>query len=360
MSYQLNRKLAELIPYEPLQGEYRVRLDANESFLPVDKRVLNDVAEALGSCRLNRYPDPYCSELCKRFSDYYGVDPANVTVGNGSDELISIIVNCFSLKGEKVLCFTPDFSMYSFYGYLAECEVQELKKDESMQINVDEAIRVVNEQGISMVLFSNPCNPASVGLCREDVIRLVSSVSALVVLDEAYMDFWNQSLLEQANDFDNLILLKTCSKALGMAGVRLGFAVANPTVTRALRAAKSPYNVNCISQLAGETLFSYPQLLRRNTEKIIESKELLLKKMLEFSKRYPTVLERVYPSCTNFVLIKTQKADEIYQKLLSASVAIRNFGNYLRISAGSPEENGCLFEALEGILKGETECGSVR
>lgn len=355
MSYQLNRKLAELIPYEPLQGEYRVRLDANESFLPVDKRVLNDVAESLGSCRLNRYPDPYCNDLCKCFADYYGVDPAHVTVGNGSDELINIIVNCFSLKGEKVLCFTPDFSMYAFYGYLAECEVQELKKDESMQIKVDEAIRKINDEGISMVLFSNPCNPTSIGLCREDVIRLVSSVSALVVLDEAYMDFWDQSLLGQAGQFDNLIILKTCSKALGMAGVRLGFAVANPTITRALHAAKSPYNVNSISQLVGKKLFSYPQLLQKNTEKIIESKEALLKKMFEYSERYPSVLEQVYPSCTNFVLIKTPKADEIYQKLLNASVAIRNFGNYLRISAGSQEENRYLFESLEGILKGEIE-----
>lgn len=355
MSYQLNKKLAKLTPYDPLTGNFEVRLDANESFFSIDPKLLQDIKDAIDSCQFHRYPDPYCSRLCDCFSNYYGIDPKNVTVGNGSDELISIIVNCFSLKGEKVLSFTPDFSMYAFYGYLAECEVVEMPKSDSLHIDIDEAIRTIQAQKISMVLFSNPCNPSSIGLCREEVIRLISSVSALVVLDEAYMDFWDQSLLESVNEFDNLIILKTCSKALGMAGVRLGFAVANPMITNALRAAKSPYNVNSISQIIGEKLFSYPEMLRDHTLKIIASKEELYSKCLSLSERYPKIFEKVYPSCTNFVLIQTPKADKIYQELLNRSIAIRNFGAFLRISAGSPKENERLIEALEDILKGEIQ-----
>lgn len=350
MKYQLNPKIANLEPYTPLVGEYKVRLDANESFYDADPTWMKAFQTELNKLDFQRYPDPYCQSLCKAFGGYYGVNPNYVTVGNGSDELISIIVNSFALRGETVYCIMPDFSMYAFYGYLAECNVVEAQKGPDLRIDIDKVIEEVNVTGAAMVLFSNPCNPTSLGLKREDVRKLITSVEALVVLDEAYMDFWDQSLLSEGAQYDNLIILKTCSKALGLAGVRVGFAVANETITNALRAVKSPYNVNTISQTAAELLFRDPATLQKRTQDLIDGRKSLQEALGQLSMKYP-VLEQVFPSSTNFVFIRCAKANEIYQKLLERSIAIRQFNGYLRICTGSPEENELFLTALKEILE---------
>src|SRR5699024_11066858 len=150
---------------------------------------------------------------------------------------------------------------YDFYSHLYELEVVSLEKDDNLEIDVDAAISYINRHNIRAVMLSNPCNPTSIGLAREKTLHLVKSVNSLVVLDEAYMDFWDESLIDVASKYDNLILLRTCSKAIGLASLRLGFAIANPKLTKALRAAKSPYNVNGISQAMGEIILKDREFL---------------------------------------------------------------------------------------------------
>lgn len=142
-----------------------------------------------------------------------------------------------------------------------------------------------------MLLFSNPCNPTSLGLKREEVRHLLRSVNCLVVLDEAYMDFWDQSLLNEAENYDNLILLKTCSKAFGLAGIRLGFAIANPTITNALRAVKSPYNVNSVTQAIGAVVITRTETFEDRTETLIQRRKELEGEICVLEKHVP-VLER--------------------------------------------------------------------
>lgn len=350
MSYSLNRKISGLTPYEPLSGTYRVRLDANESFYTLPETLLEKIEKAVKEIPFNRYPDPYAVELCRAFANFYGLSPEFLTAGNGSDELINIIVTAFSLKGEPCYSFAEDFSMYRFYGELAECERVILPKRNDLTIDVDEVIRRVNQADTGMLLFSNPCNPTSLGLKREEVRRLIRSVNCLVVLDEAYMDFWDQSLIDEVEEYDNLILLKTCSKAFGMAGIRLGFAVANPLITNALRAVKSPYNVNSVTQAIGTVVLREQGLLKSRTSELIESRKELEKELLVLAGRYP-VLQTVYPSVTNFVFIKTEKSGEIAASLEQRSVAIRCFDGYLRITAGNWEENRVLIHELGEVLK---------
>ena len=215
MPYILNNKLKDLQPYDPIAGNYSIRLDANESFLELPMELLEKAQYSMADIAFNRYPDPYATELCESFGAYYGVDPALVTAGNGSDEWLFIIATSFLMRGDKILTVEPDFSMYRFYGSLAEAENVVYKKKEDLSIDVDDLIVQVRESGAKVVLFSNPCNPTSLGLRREEVRKLITSVSALVVLDEAYMDFWDQSLLGEVAQYDNLIILRTCSKAFG-------------------------------------------------------------------------------------------------------------------------------------------------
>ncbi|MDE6725531.1 MAG: histidinol-phosphate aminotransferase family protein, partial [Ruminiclostridium sp.] len=296
---------------------------------------------------LNRYPDPFAKKLIDAYSRLYGIDPDLVTAGNGSDELISIITACFLQKGEKVLTLAPDFSMYSFYSSLYELDVRVMQKEDDLTIDVDKVIETVEKEGIRAVLFSNPCNPTSLGLDKKAVIKLITSVNALVILDEAYMDFWkgleDQSLIKDTEKYDNLIVLRTCSKALGMAGLRLGFAVSNKTITEKMRAAKSPYNVNNLTQNIAEYLLSNRDEMERRIVACINALNELDNGLCE--RNFP-FFEKIYPSVTNFLFIKTSKAREIFEFLLSRSIAVRLMGDHLRITAGSSEENKVLMRAL--------------
>lgn len=348
--YQLNSKIKDLKPYEPLEGDYRIRLDANESFLSLPTNVMSRMMDAFAYTAFNRYPDPLAVDVCRMFAQYHKIRPENVTAGNGSDELISVLMTAFLMKGDTVLTLSPDFSMYRFYSSLVEVRCVDVVKKSDLTIDVDELISVSNQTGAKMILFSNPCNPTSVGLTREQVRKIIRSVSALVVLDEAYMDFWDQSLIQEAEQYDNLVVLRTCSKAFGLAALRLGFAVANQTITAALRAVKSPYNVNSATQNAAAAVLSYPKQLERAIEKIVDSRIALSQGLQQLLKKKPGRFV-LYPSCTNFVLIRLADARAVYEKLLSEGIAVRLMGDTMRITAGSPAENAELLTVLERILR---------
>ncbi|MCL2636764.1 MAG: aminotransferase class I/II-fold pyridoxal phosphate-dependent enzyme [Oscillospiraceae bacterium] len=345
--YELPKKLKNLSPYTPVSGEFKARLNANESFIGQDNEWL---FSQLKNIDLNRYPDPYAKKTCEAFGEFYSVNPDFVTAGNGSDELISIIVSCFLEKGDKVLCFEPDFSMYFFYPKLYELDINILKKSDDFLIDIDGAIEYCNENKIKCILLSNPCNPTSVGFLGDEIKRLVKSVSALVIVDEAYMEFWDEkeSLLLNVDEFENLIVLKTSSKALGLAAIRLGFAVAGKKVTSALKAAKSPYNVNVLTQEIGALVLQNRELNIQNINRIVESK-IELKKQIESLNC--DFIERIYDSKTNFLSIKVINAEEIYSALLDRETAISKFNDCLRITCGNETENNILVKALQDIIK---------
>lgn len=347
--YRLNEKIRNRKPYDPVVGNCRIRLDANESFLPLPDAIRAKIAEAVSELPYNRYPDPDASELCESFARFYGADPALVTAGNGSDELISVLIGAFLQKGEPVLTLVPDFSMYRLYAELYEARCVEFRKRDDSRIDTDAVIDAVKRDGVKLLIFSNPCNPTAVGLAREEVRRLVRSVDALVVLDEAYMDFWDQSMLREAGEYENLVVLRTCSKAFGMAGIRLGFAAANPTVTAALRAVKSPYNVNSLTQRAGTVIYGEKEWAESSVRRMVESKNRLYDALKSLEADFPETLS-VAESVTNFVRIRTPEAERLYRELLRRGVAVRCFPGFLRVTAGSREENEEFLRVLRASL----------
>lgn len=347
--YELNEKIRDLTPYDPITGSYPIRLDANESFLSLPEELRARIGEAAAHAAFNRYPDPLASELTSAFADFYGISPDLVTVGDGSDELLSLLCNAFLMKGESMMVLPPDFSMYAFYASIAEARVVTCPKGADLTIDVDAVIQKAREENVRLILFSNPCNPASTGLSRENVRRLIRSVSALVVLDEAYMDFWDQSLLQEVESYDNLIILRTCSKALGGAALRLGFAVAAPRLTRALRAVKSPYNIGSLAQAAGALLLREKEWGREAARRIVASRESLQQKLRELQEELPGRFS-MPESCTNFVYLDVPQAKALYQGLLAHGIAIRLMGDHLRVTAGSEQENESFLQAFRALL----------
>lgn len=351
MAYELCDKLKNLTPYDPAEGIYRIRLDANESFLPLPDEVLEKLPKALERVRFNRYPDPLASELCFDFAQFYRVDPKSVTAGNGSDELLNIIANSFLQRGETVLTLAPDFSMYGFYAELAECRCVRMDKGEGFRIDPDEVIARAEQEQAAMVIFSNPCNPTSVLLDRDSVRKIIRGVKGLVVLDEAYMDFADATLIREADQYDNVILLRTCSKAFGLAAIRLGFAVANPTLTRALQAAKSPYNVNSVTQAIGSAVLSEPEAARRAIEQILISRRSLYGMVQELAEKYPGKINVIEPQ-TNFVFARYENAGELFEFLKKNAMIVRRMGDYLRITAGRNHENVEVAQKIDEFYAG--------
>lgn len=343
--YTLNKKIRDLQPYDPITGEMKIRLDANESCVNLPEDIMAEILTAINNISFNRYPDPNATAVCSAFADYYGISSDNVTAGNGSDELISIIANAFLMKGQTLVTVAPDFSMYRFYTSISELECETVQKNDDLTIDVDKLIEAVNRTNAGAVIFSNPCNPTSKGVDREEVRRLIKSVGCLVVLDEAYMDFWDKSLLGEVCDYDNLIILRTASKAVGAAAIRLGFAVANETITKALKAVKSPYNVNTVTQEIGKIIFSHNEYLTKTKNYIVTQRQSLYNSLAEVARSYPQYFTLV-DGCSNFVFIKSPVSKQLFDYLLSQGTAIRYMGDYLRITAGTDEENETLLAQI--------------
>ena len=348
--YKLNKKISELTPYSPITGEYKIRLDANESCFNLSQEIIEEIKTAVANIDYNRYPDPNATDLCKAFADYYNIDSNNVTAFNGSDELISILMSSFMMSGETVVTVEPDFSMYRFYASLAEVNCVSVAKNDDLSVNIDNVINAVKENNAKAVIFSNPCNPTSKGISRDDVIKLVTTLEdTLVILDEAYMDFWDASLLALVNDYDNLVIMRTASKAVGAAAIRLGFAVANPTISKALKAVKSPYNVNTVSQKIGTIIYSNKAYLKNRQEVIVNLRENLYNAVKEIESAHSDKIKLIN-GCSNFLFIKTDLAKEIFDFLLNNGVAIRFMGEYLRITAGTQQENTEVVRLLKEFL----------
>lgn len=342
------KKLQNLEPYKVDTNVYKARLDANESFISLPDYIREKMENAVSDFDFNRYPDPDATLLKKAFCSYYGLKEENVGVGNGSDEVISLIMNCFLDFGSTVLTFSPDFSMYGFYATLAGMKHVQCPKREDFSIDFDLALKTVKDSGAKLVIFSNPCNPTGRIEKKDDIKRIASLCpETIFIVDEAYMDFaeckGEESFLGETETYTNIIVLKTLSKALGAASLRLGFIIGDRTVADMFSAVKSPYNVNGISQKFGEILLSEKAFLDECTQKLSKSAQGMRDEIIKLGLGSP------FETYTNFVFYTDERAEEKQKFLRENGVLIRKFGisgGALRITAGNDEENNAVIELL--------------
>lgn len=355
MAYRLNEKLKNLVPYEPIAGEYEVRLDANESFINPGNLYKEEIIDAITKIPLNRYPDPTCKKLREVYGKVYNLNPENLVAGNGSDELLAIIIGAFIGEDEIILTLEPDFSMYGFYGDIYGRKMKSIKKEDLFKdipsIVPEKLLAAIKDVGASALLFSNPGSPTSSVMARQDVIKIIEGTNKLVIVDEAYMEFSDESVLNLAGKYDNLIVLRTCSKAWGMAGIRLGFAASSAGITKALNSLRSPYNINSLTQEVACVILSHPEYLEKSVKDIKVERDKLYDELMELSNSGR--LEGIDKSHTNFIYIKTEKSAKIFEKLKEHSIVVRKHGDTLRITTGNRVENERLIFALNDILQGK-------
>ena len=344
-------KINGLKEYTPDNSTYRIRADANESpFLP-SSELLGEIEDSLRKLAFNRYPDSSAAELIRAFTEYYGLSEGCAVAGNGSDELISIIESSFLSAGDVLVVADPDFSMYEFYAGIAGAEVVAYEKGDGFGIDLDRLLCLCREKNAKMVMMSNPCNPTGTALDAGGVMSFVRDADCIVVMDEAYMEFCtsDSSVLSEALSADNLIVLKTLSKAFGLASLRCGFAVSNRDIIGAIGKVKSPYNVNSFTQAAGTAVLRHKDEMESKRKEIVGERIRLHAELSKITEGLPV---RVFPSETNFVLLKPEgKSREIFELLLERSIKIRYMGEYLRITAAGRHDDDEILDSLALILK---------
>ncbi|RLE50559.1 MAG: histidinol-phosphate transaminase [Candidatus Methanomethylicota archaeon] len=333
--------------------EKAVRMDLNENFLIEEelvKWVLRYVGEHLDP---RRYPPAKGIKAVKALSSLTGLDEANLAVGNGADELIERLVNVF-VGDDRALVIEPTFEMYEFYitrrgGVKVSCLV-----NDDLCISADEILRAVN--GVKAVFICSPNNPTGIQYDFEEVLRVVENFKGLVVVDEAYVDFAGKSLCERAPDYDNLVILRTLSKAYGLAGLRVGYMVASDDIIKWVKVAEPPFNVNAAAQYAVEAIALRADDFKRCIAKVKEEREYLYSQL--------TKLDGVKPfkSSANFIMLKVVKegwnSSKLVNALLNKGVAVRDRGNLpkiencIRVTVGTRDMNNLFLNALKEVLHG--------
>ena len=340
----LRPALRGLTPYAVDTDPARIRLDANESPFEPPESVRREIAAEVGRIPLNRYPDPAARELKEALSRVLGIDPAWILLGNGSDELIGYLVTAFTGRGRGVLYPVPTFSMYGLIARALGQPAREVPLEEGFGLPREEVARALEETGAEILFLASPNNPTGILYPAEEVLALAQSGRALVVADEAYVDYaGSPGLLPSLADHPELVVLRTLSK-IGMAGLRIGVAAAHPDLLAELEKVRLPFNINALSQAAARVLLSHTDLIREWIGRVAAERERLRRGLAEL----PGV--EVFPSRANFLLFRCADAAGLHAHLKSRGILVRRFAaggrlaHCLRVTVGRPEENAAFLE----------------
>lgn len=341
--------LSNLIRPELL--ELKAYSSARDEFSTKESMIFLDANENPYQTELNRYPDPYQTELKAKISVLKKIDTDYIMLGNGSDEVIDLLVRLFCQPyKDNILIFPPTYGMYKVVADLNAVKVRTLDLNKDFQIDTDKALESTDTQ-TKIIFVCSPNNPSGNSMDRESVINLLENFDGIVVVDEAYQDFSNNtSFLEELKDYENLVVMQTFSKAIGLAGARLGMCFANPKIIKYLNRIKPPYNINNLTQhMAFEKLNNYPEI-QTQVEQLLKEKSTLAKAL-----EHIQWVDKVYPSEANFLLVKVDDANKRYHELLEQKIVVRNRHNQpgcencLRFSIGTPDENNILIQTLNQL-----------
>ena len=337
------QSVKELQPYVVNPVVCSVKLDANEGNKDLFKDLIKDIGDDF---YLNLYPDDNYTQLKEAIVNYIGCKIENISVGNGSSELLDLCVKTFVDTNELILSLDPTFSMYSIYAKIVNSRYIGAGEGNDFTINVDDVIKSIKENNPKLTIICNPNNPTGTTIKRDDVLRIVKSTDNVVIVDEAYMEFSNESVVDEIENYDNLIVVKTMSKAFSMAGIRTGYLIANEELVKTIEKVRPPYNLNSISALLATKALKQKDKMLSYVENLKVEREKIYEKLLDMG-------VKAYKSGANFVFFSS-KVDNLAEKLIENDVLIRKFGgkldNYYRVTVGSPKENEAFLDAMKKIV----------
>lgn len=341
----VRENIKKLKPYSSARSEYRgnaeVFMDANENAYG------SPVVESF-----NRYPDPLQWQLKQQISKIKGIPPQNIFVGNGSDEVIDLAFRIFcEPKKDNVIVCPPTYGMYKVCANINDVEVREVLLTENFQLDAAGILSSVDENS-KLLFICSPNNPTGNDLDRLDIESLLNNFPGMVIIDEAYINFSMQkSFIRELTEYENLIVMQTLSKAWGLAGLRLGLAFASEKLIDLLNKVKPPYNINHASQAIAIKALENIQQVNENIRNIVQQRNWVHDELQQFK-----FVQIIYSSDTNFILVKVDDANKLYQYLLMNRIIVRNRSkeplceNCIRITIGTEEENRKLINALKNYV----------
>jgi histidinol-phosphate aminotransferase len=334
----VRENVRELIPYscarDEFQGKEGIFMDANEN--------------PYGT--LNRYPDPYQRELKSAISKIKNVPEENIFLGNGSDEIIDLCFRIFCNPGiDKVLTFSPSYGMYEVSAAINDVKLIKIPLSDEFNIDIKSVLPVLKDPKLKLIFICSPNNPTGNSMKKSDIETIISGFNGIVVIDEAYIDFSERpSFKTLISRHRNLIVMQTFSKAMGLAAARVGMAFMDPSNIQYFNKMKPPYNISAINQKEALKCLTRIELLKNRVTRIKTERERLAENLKKLA-----IIEKVFPSDSNFLLVKTRNADLIYSKLIDNKIIVRNRNKIvpgcIRITVGTINENNKLIEALRKI-----------
>jgi len=345
--------LHSLVPYKPQYYSGVIKLDANENPYGCPREILEKVLREAGEQAFNRYPDPLASRLREKLAEYTGLPADCILAGNGSDELILTLLLTFA-SGGKVLICAPTFSMYEVHSKVAAAEPVMICRRSDFSVDIDEVIEKARSFRSKIVFLCSPNNPTGNETPAKDIERLARNLekaNCLLVVDEAYAEFGEEACLPLVGRCPSLVVLRTFSKAFGLAGLRVGYLAAHPLVVKELIRVKQPYNLNAFSQAVAENILNNISIFKSRIKQICSERNKLFEEMKKISG------VDVYPSKANFIMFKTSiPSGCVYRDLLDRGILVRDVSgpaleNCLRVSVGHPEENRVFVDELKKCLQ---------
>ena len=334
----LRENIRTLAPYstarDEYQGELGIYLDANEN--PYDTHY-------------NRYPDPHQKHLKRRLAEIKGVPVEKIFIGNGSDEPIDLVFRLFcEPRRHNAVSIAPTYGMYKVAAAINDVQMREVQLEPGFTLDAEKLLAAADEN-TRLLFLCSPNNPSGNCFPKKEIEKVIRRFNGIVILDEAYIDFAGQpGFLSELDEYPNLVILQTLSKAWGMAGLRLGLAFAQPLIVDTLSRVKYPYNINVVTQKI------VLEQLRKSPDAQIAEIVSERGRVLEGLAKNP-VIRKIHPTDANFVLVEVDEPRTIYDRLIGAGIIVRDRSRIkgcegcLRITIGTPEENDRLLETLKKL-----------
>jgi histidinol-phosphate aminotransferase len=345
----VSKRVLELENYKVESKTQGITLDKNEIPWNLSDKVEKALIKRVKTMEFNRYPDSGCTDLKTAISRYTGIGTESISIGNGSDELIHMVLQAFIDPGDTIAVHNPTFSMYKIYGTICGARTWEYNLDSNFEIKLDEFIDCLQKEKPKVVFLCNPNNPTGRRLELSEIEQILKRVEGIVLVDEAYYEFSGLSAAGLLSRYDNLIILRTFSKALGLAGLRVGYMLACPSVISYIDRVRSPFNVSTFAQAAAIAVLENLDTVTERIEILKSERKRLAALLMEIESL------QCFESWSNFILVRSPYAGEIYKRLQTAGIHIKSFSNFilkdcLRVTIGSRIENDKFYEIVREVL----------
>lgn len=351
----------ELRAYSLSPHRASVKINQNENPWDIPENVKAETLRRLNERRWSRYPEFVATSLQETLAEFFSWKTDGVIAGNGSNELIQALLMVSVEPGKYVLISEPTFALYRQVTTVLGGQVISVPLSTTFEFDVSALLKAIQENKPEVVILCSPNNPTGSSIADGDLRRLLQAASGLVVIDEAYHEFAAHSVVPLLNDFPNLVVLRTFSKAMGLAGMRIGYLLAAPELVTEIRKALLPYNLNVFSQTVAEVAVEmYESELKPRVKAIITERERLFAQLNAIQGLEPVA------SQANFMIVRTTvEPVRLFEELLARDILVRDVSgypmlkDYFRFNVGTPRENDQLIKALKEIMRGDLDAVST-